>query len=283
MTKRFLLFCSAAIIAWAAPGTDASAQEMNFRQATQLGKAVYNGDQTALAQLKNSAKTGSADAGCILGALYQAGASVKKDYPEAIKWFLMAAEQGNSEAQFGLGVMFANGYGTPQDYSAAALWFRKAAGQGNPAPNFYLGLLYENGLGVSKNYAEAAKWYTRAAGAPNTVGLQFDLETGSGKEFHAPEDSSQVIRVFPMVLDQSSAHAAYNLGMMYWNGRGVPENKQEAYKWFTVAAGRGSRLAEYNMRILSRQISPKQVTDAVALAAAWTKTASPNAGKPIIE
>ncbi|GAO36640.1 hypothetical protein SCT_2050 [Sulfuricella sp. T08] len=253
---------------------------MDSHQAMQLGKKAYGGNPAALAELKASAHTGSVAAETVLGALYQAGASVNRDDAEALKWFLKAAEQGDMEAQFGLGVMYANGYGTKQDYATAARWFEKAAAQGNAAPNFYLGLINENGLGVPKNYAEAVKWYVKAASAPKSVGLQFELVTGAGKVLHAPEDSSQVIKVFPMVLDQALASAAYNLGMMCWNGRGAPENDVEAYKWFAVAASNSNHLAEYNMRILARKMSQKQIADAVVSASSWAKAHPPqNADK----
>lgn len=281
MIKRSLLFSVAAtIIAWIALSNAANAHGIDSRQAMQLGKAAYGGNPTALAELKALAQTGSVAAETILGALYQSGSSVNRDDAEALKWFLKAAEQGDMEAQFGLGVMYANGFGTKQDYAAAARWFKKAAAQGNTAPNFYLGLLYENGLGAPKNYAEAAKWYTKAASAPKSVGLQFALSMGAGKGLHAPEDNSQVIKVFPMVLDQALASAAYNLGMMCWNGRGAPENDVDAYKWFAVAASNGNHLAEYNMRILARQMSQKQIADAMASVASWAKVHPPrNADK----
>lgn len=283
MLRKSILFpCAAVVVAWMALSGAVYAQGTDFTQAVQLGKQVYEGNPAALVQLKASAKAGSVAAESVLGSLYQAGSSaVSKDSAEAFKWFKKAAEQGDAEAQFGLGVMFANGNGTPQDYAMAARWFIKAAEQGNTAPNFYLGLLYENGLGVTKNYAEAVKWYTKAAGMPELVGLKFDLATGGGKEIRPPENNAQVIRDFSMTPDQAQSDAAYNLGMMSWNGRGVPVNHVEAYKWFVVADAHGNHMAGYNMRNLARSMSQKQIFDALALAASW-EAAHPlqGAGKP---
>ncbi len=271
MSRKSLLFsCTALAGCLVLGGAAHAAQALDFRQAVQLGKQAYEGNPAAYTQLKASAQAGSAAAESVLGALYQAGSpAVNKDDAAAFKWLRQAAEQGDAEAQFGLGVMVANGRGTAQDYAAAARWFVKAAEQGNPAPYFYLGLLYENGLGVAKNYAEAAKWYAKAAATPGPVGLQFDLATGGAKELRPPEDSSQVIKDFPMVPDQAQAGAAYNLGMMSWNGRGAAANSVEAYKWFVVASARGSRLADYNLRNLARGMSQKQISDATAQATAW--------------
>lgn len=271
MLRKSILFpCAAVAVAWMSLSGAAYAQGTDYTQAVQLGKQVYEGNPAALARLKASAKAGSVAAESVLGSLYQAGSpTLNKDSAEAFKWFKKAAEQGDAEAQFGLGVMFANGNGTPQDYAMAARWFIKAAEQGNTAPNFYLGLIYENGLGVTKNYAEAVKWYTKAAGVPELVGLKFDLATGGGKEIRPPENSAQVIRDFSMSPDLAQSDAAYNLGMMSWNGRGVPVNPVEAYKWFVVADTHGNHMAGYNMRILARSMSQKQIFDALALAASW--------------
>jgi hypothetical protein len=258
------------------------AQGADYTQAVQLGKQVYEGNPAALAKLKASANAGSVAAESVLGSLYQAGSSaVTKDSAEAFKWFKKAAEQGDAEAQFGLGVMYANGNGTPQNYAMAVRWFLKSAAQGNTAPNFYLGLLYENGMGVTRNYAEAVKWYAKAAGVPELVGLKFDLATGGGKEIRPPEGNAQVIRDFSMSPDLAQSDAAYNLGMMSLNGHGVPINPVEAYKWFVVADAHGNHMAGYNMRILARSMSQKQIFDALALAASW-EAAHPlqGAGKP---
>lgn len=270
MSRKSLLFSCAALAGWLALSGAAFAQAMDSRQAMQLGKQAYEGNPAAYAQLKAAAQAGSTAAESVLGALYQEGApTINKDEASAVKLFRQAAEQGDADAQFGLGVMLANGHGAAQDYAAAAHWFQKAAALGNPAPCFYLGLLYENGLGVSKDYAEATKWYSRAAATTGPIGLQFDLATGGAKELRPPEDSSQVIKDFPMVPDHAQAGAAYNLGMMSWNGRGAAANSVEAYKWFVLATTRGSRLAEYNLRNLARGMSQKQISDAVARAAAW--------------
>lgn len=271
MSRKSIVISSiVAMIGWMALTCGAHAQGMDYRQAVQLGKAAYGGGLVELAQLKAAAQTGSVAAETVLGSLYQVGLS--RNDMEAAKWFGKAAEQGEPEAQFGLGAMYANGYGMPQDFAAAARWFKKAAEQGNPAPNFYLGLFYENGLGVARNYAEAAKWYAKAAGVPEPVGLQFDLAVkGGGNGPRSPEDSSQVINVFPPVPEQPQAGAAYNLGLMCWNGRGQPKNDVDAYKWFVVADSHGNHLAKYNMVILSRKMSQKQISDALAQATQWER------------
>ncbi len=264
----YLLVISAALSAFAGA---AQAKGMDFTQAVQVGKAAYGGDAGAFRRLLADAQAGSVAGESVLGALYELGSpTMRRQDTEAAKWFRKAAEQGEPQAQFGLGVMYANGRGVPQDYAQAMKWFRAAVDRGNLAPSFYLGLFYENGLGVAKNDAEAVKWYTKAA-ALGPTGLHFDLAVGVGKGLHATDGESEVISNLAMVPPQAQVGAEYNLGMLYWNGRGVPVDRVGAYKWFVLAAGHGNRLAEYNLRMLARGMSDAQIAQARTEAATWTR------------
>ena len=57
----------------------------------------------------------------------------------------------------------------------------------------------------------------------------------------------------------------HNIGNSYYNGRGVPENRVEAVRWFRRAADRGHAGAMYNLAICyaSGQGIDKDETEAV--------------------
>ena len=76
---------------------------------------------------------------------------------EAIAQCREAAEQGDAEAQFRLGACYAAGQGVSQSYTEAAKWFRKAAEQGNAKAQFALGVCYHAGEGVERSYTEAVR------------------------------------------------------------------------------------------------------------------------------
>ena len=44
--------------------------------------------------------------------------------------------------------------------------------------------------------------------------------------------------------------AQYNLGVMYENGRGVPQNDAEAVKWYRKAAEQGLASAQNNLGVM---------------------------------
>ena len=52
------------------------------------------------------------------------------------------------------------------------------------------------------------------------------------------------------LAEQGHAKAQYNLGLMYDNGEGVPENDSEAVKWYRLAAEQGIATAQYNLGIM---------------------------------
>jgi TPR repeat protein len=49
------------------------------------------------------------------------------------------------------------------------------------------------------------------------------------------------------MAEQGHAEAQYNLGGMYAEGRGVPQDYGEAAKWFRKAAEQGHAEAQYNL------------------------------------
>ena len=50
------------------------------------------------------------------------------------------------------------------------------------------------------------------------------------------EDDAEAVR---LAAEQGDADAQYNLGAMYDNGRGVPEDDAEAVRWFRLAVEQG--------------------------------------------
>ena len=145
------------------------------------------------------------------------------------------ADQGEGLAQNNLGSLYYQGKGLAHDYAEAAKWYRKAADQGNSLAENNLGFLYYSGRGARQDYAEAAKWFRRAA-------------------------------------DHGNADAQTSLGVLYVNGQGVPEDHVLAYMWWTLAADKGDASAAKNRDHAASLMTPAQVEQAKALAAAWKPT-----------
>ncbi len=57
-------------------------------------------------------------------------------------------------------------------------------------------------------------------------------------------DYAAALREFRPLAEQGNAKAQYNLGLMYYNGEGVPQDYAEAVKWYRKAAEQGHAKAQ---------------------------------------
>ena len=93
--------------------------------------------------------------------------------------------------------------------------------------------------------------------------LGYMYDNGEG----VPENDAEAVRWFRKAADQGLANAQYNLGIMYATGEGVPENNIRAYVWFSMAKTQGDTGAATNIDILKPMMTPQQIADGQALAA----------------
>ena len=77
------------------------------------------------------------------------------------------------------------------------------------------------------------------------------LEDASAAYHHG--DYATALRLFRPLADQGFPGAQYNLGVMYQQGKGVPQDYSEAAKWFRLAADQGVPSAQANLGFLYKQ------------------------------
>ena len=96
---------------------------------------------------------------------FQAGVDAyeREDYETAMKEWRPLADQGVALAQNNLGALYQHGNGIGRDYGQAAGWYQRAAEQGNAVAQANLGHMYEHGKGVSRDYVLAHMWLNLAA------------------------------------------------------------------------------------------------------------------------
>ena len=62
-----------------------------------------------------------------------------------------------------------------------------------------------------------------------------------------PQDHRKAVTWFRKAANQGYAQARFNLAVMYEHGRGVPQDYQEAAKWYHEAADQGDAKAQFNL------------------------------------
>ena len=78
-------------------------------------------------------------------------------------------------------------------------------------------------------------------------------------------DFATALRGFRSYVEQGDASAQLNLGVMYANGEGVPEDTVNAYAWFSIAAARGNTSAKEFKELVTGLMVRSQIAEAQKL------------------
>jgi len=191
-------------------------------------KTSLKTNETDLESVRKAAEHGDVFAQYALAVRYQEGGGVPRDMKEAVTWYRKAAAHGHVEAQFTLASLLDKGDGIPRDRDEAYQWYTKAALQGHQA---------------AQNILAAEKWRdvtekkhaTRAHPAPQ------------GATTEVPPETIEKIR---LQAEEGDMDAQYNLGIVYYNGEGVPRDHAEALSWFLKAAEQGDADAQFNVGLM---------------------------------
>jgi TPR repeat protein len=96
----------------------------------------------------------------------------------------------------------------------------------------------------------------------------------AGLEAAIAEDYVTALENWAPLAEQGNADAQNNLGLMYSNGRGVPQDYGEAVKWYRLAAEQGDARAQANLGIMHE--NGQGVPQDLVLAHMWTNISSAN-------
>jgi len=85
-----------------------------------------------------------------------------------------------------------------------------------------------------------------------------------GKAAYDRGDYATAFRLWRALAEQGNAQAQYNLGVMYYKGRGVPRDYLYvfAYRWFNLAAAQGNKQAAHSRDYIAKFMTPEQILEA---------------------
>lgn len=93
-----------------------------------------------------------------------------------------------------------------------------------------------------------------------------------GLEAYRSGDFVKAVELWRPLAEKGDATAAYQLGTLYAEGKGVVQSDKEAFEWFTKAANAGNASAQYNLA--ASYAEGLGVTRDDALAAKWFRRAA---------
>ena len=100
-----------------------------------------------------------------------------------------------------------------------------------------------------EDYKRAFPVCSRAAkqGYANAqTNLGWMYDNGKG----VPQNGREAVKWYRLAAEQGYAIAQFNLGVVYATGEGVPENDREAVKWYRLAAEQGDTKAQFNLALM---------------------------------
>jgi TPR repeat protein len=80
-----------------------------------------------------------------------------------------------------------------------------------------------------------------------------------------PQEYKAAVQWFRKAAEQGDAEAQFNMGSMYYNGESVPQDYSEAYAWCNIAAVQGHENAAENRGIVAEKLSPSALSEARSL------------------
>ena len=254
-----------------------------------LSDLYFNGDgvpqdnKEAVKWLKLSAEQGDADAQLQLGSRQISGKGVTTNEKEGVKMVRLAAEQGKEKAQFILGTAYWLGRGgLLPDLKEAIKWLRLSAEQGNAEAKKTLDLVIkQNNLNTSSlllqkgSKAYLNKDYKKALEFLKPLVEQEDIKAAYvlGVMYYeghgVPQDNKEAVTLFRLSAEQGYAGAQYSLGLMYHKGHGIPQDYVSAHMWLNLSGSNGIKVAVKIRDILEKKMTPSQIEEAQRLARNW--------------
>lgn len=247
--------------------------ELQYEYATRLMNKHGTNLDIALDWLVKAADQNYLPAFAKLGFCYERGQDVEKNEERAKYWYskidetyLARAEQGDAEAQFAVGnAFFHGGHAIQKDLNQVFNWWLMAAENGHVAAQVSVADSFMYGRFAEPDVEEALFWYTEAANADDPyaqyqlgkyyitgtvtpdVDMEFDENYGRRyfTVFDSDHDFELAVTWFRKAAEAGNTNARFELGKCYYHGIGVPEDSEEAYKWFAHASGDGHNEARH--------------------------------------
>ncbi len=196
-------------------------------------KHQKNGD--FLPDLNQALALGNRQAGLLLADYYVAKANDAGNLQKARDIYQQFAQRGDATCQLKLAYMMEHGLGGAVGLHDAQTWYEAAANQGQVQAQYLLGHYHQLGLETgAPNYDAAKKWYAMAEknDPKSALALGFIEET--------VDDAYDLAKThYDVAWNNKNPTAAYNLGLVFEEGKGRPVDYKQAEDLYRQAANLG--------------------------------------------
>ena len=199
--------------------------------------------QLGIDLLKQSAKQGDVYAQYQLAVALIKGLRVEKNLQLGIELLKQSADQNFAPAQHKLGRAYYEGIWIKQKLPLARELLIKSALQGHVPALYELGIMLIKGLGGGKNLHLGMELLRRSAAQGYALALDW---------LAIMEDSFKAIKLLEKPAAQGSDLAQYELGLIYYYGKGV-KDLSKAREWLEKSAAQGNAKAKRMLYIIKME------------------------------
>tara|TARA_R110002110_G_scaffold121431_2_gene297175 strand:- start:8270 stop:9571 length:1302 start_codon:yes stop_codon:yes gene_type:complete len=185
---------------------------------------------------------------------------------QKIQSLVQAANLNHPKAQYQLGLHYFRGQSVAQDDAKAYDYLIKSAAASYQPAQSLLAWMNALGLGVNVDLIQASNWFMQS----NKEAYQslFDKPTpqtiskAQGQKTKAKANTKNNFATIKKAAHQGSDVAQTQIGYLYSQGKGVPQNLVEAYAWLNLAAKSGSEQASAQRETVANKMTNAQITQA---------------------
>ncbi len=196
---------------------------------------------------KKSAVQGNKYAQNLLGLLQVNGNGSELNVSAGCLWIEKSAEQGLAEAQHNMGYFYSKNGVCGENLTKSVQFLEKSARQGYSDAAFHLGRMLVLGEGIPANPTDGLVWLEKAQQKQNLKAIGFlgwmYLRDNRGVKQNL-DKARDLLQIAAAAKDP---YALTGLGWMYAQGRGVPQDVNEAERLFRQAAILGHSEAQYRL------------------------------------
>lgn len=196
------------------------------------------------------------------------GSGLTRNQSAALDDFHRSADLGYAPAEVVMGYFYDSGSIVSPDPGQALSWYKRAAAQGDPLAEWLAGRLIFNGVAGPRDLNEAGQRFEKAASQGDPFGEYF-----AGLVFLERKDYGNAAPWIRKAAAQGLPQAQQELGNLFRNGLGVPENKVQAYIWLLLSFEAGNQQVAPDLQALEADLGSNQVERAKSAARELQETA----------
>ncbi len=182
-------------------------------------------------------------------ALYTQGLNFlnQKKFIQAYQRFRQSSEFGHIEAQFELAQLYHQGKGVPLDQIKAHYWYHKAAKQGHVKASLATQIKKEPTI-IRKSEPTIVK--KSEPEKSDCADLQFEQAHSYYEGKGVPKDREKAAIWYHKAASQGHIKAQFTLAGLYHFGIGVPQNITQAIEWYQKAAEQNYANAQLSLGMI---------------------------------